>query len=45
MELIVITVVLLSPALSMIHLWARKHIATSSNPATADAAKVVANIT
>ena len=43
-ELVVITVVLLSPALAMIHLWARKHLATTANAATSDAAAVVTNI-
>ncbi len=44
MELIVITVVLMAPALSMVHLWARKHLATTVNQTTSDAAAVVTNI-
>ena len=43
-ELIVITVVLMAPALSMVHLWARKHLATTANEASSDAAAVVTNI-
>ena len=43
-ELVVITVVLMAPALSMIHLWARKHLATTSSAATSDAAAVVTQI-
>jgi hypothetical protein len=39
-ELVVITVVLMAPALSMIQLWMRKHIVTTGNSATADAARV-----
>jgi hypothetical protein len=40
-ELIVITVVLMAPALSMVHLWTRKHLATATSEATRDAAAVV----
>jgi hypothetical protein len=43
-ELIVITVVLMAPALSMINLWARKHIAVTGTGVTADAARVVTEI-
>lgn len=43
-EMTVIVVVLMAPALSMIHLWARKHLATSASAATADAAAVVTEI-
>jgi hypothetical protein len=43
-ELVVITVVLMAPALSMIHLWARKHLATTANTASSDAAAVVTQI-
>ena len=43
-ELIVITVVLMAPAMSMIHLWARKHIVTTGTGPTADAASVVTEI-
>jgi hypothetical protein len=44
MELDVIVVALMIPVLAMFHLWARKHIAVSSNPATADVARVATNI-
>jgi hypothetical protein len=44
MELIVITVVLMAPALSMVHLWARKHLATTASTATGDAAAVVTQL-
>ena len=44
MELVIITVVLLHPALSMIQLWMRKHIVTSRNDVTSDAARVVEQI-
>jgi len=43
-ELVVITVVLMAPALSMIQLWARKHLATTAAPASSDAAAVVTQI-
>ena len=43
-ELIVIVVVLSAPALSMIQLWARKHLATTANAASGDAAAVVTQI-
>ena len=43
-ELTVIVVVLMAPALSMLKLWARKHLATTSTAATGDAAAVVTNI-
>ena len=43
-ELIVITVVLMAPSLSMIQLWARKHLVTTASTAAGDAAAVVANI-
>jgi hypothetical protein len=44
MELIVITTVLLAPVLSMVHLWARKHLATTANTATSDAAAVITQL-
>lgn len=44
MELTVIVVVLMAPALAMIHLWARKHLVTTASNATADAAQVVTEI-
>jgi hypothetical protein len=43
-ELVVITVVLMAPALSMIHLWARKHLATTAAGASSDAAAVATQI-
>ena len=43
-ELVVIVVVLMAPALSMVHLWARKHLATTANAVTSDAAAVVTEI-
>jgi hypothetical protein len=43
-ELVVITVILMAPALSMVQLWARKHLVTSATAATSDAAAVVAQI-
>ena len=43
-EMTVIVVVLMAPALSMIHLWARKHLATTATGAAADAAQVVTEI-
>lgn len=44
MELIIITSVLLTPVLSMVHLWARKHLATTANAATSEAAAVITEI-
>jgi hypothetical protein len=41
MELIVVTVVLLHPVIRMAHIWAAKHLATSSNPATGTVAEVI----
>ena len=41
MELIVITVLLMQPALHMVNLWMRKHIVTTSPGVTSDAARVV----
>lgn len=43
-ELIVITVVLMAPALSMVQLWARKHLVTTASAASSDAAAVVTQI-
>ena len=43
-ELIVITTILLAPVLSMAHLWARKHLATTANTATSDAAAVITQL-
>jgi len=44
MELVIVTVVLLHPVIRMAHLWAAKHLATSSNPATAVVAEVVTTV-
>lgn len=44
MELVVITVVLMAPVLSMVHLWARKHIAVTGTGPTAQAAAAVTQI-
>ncbi|HWM96708.1 MAG TPA: hypothetical protein VNO54_06590 [Streptosporangiaceae bacterium] len=43
-ELIVITVILMAPALSMIQLWTRKHLVTATTAATQDVAAVVSQI-
>ena len=43
-ELVVIVGVLLTPALAMVKLWARKHIATSGEGAGSDAARVVVSV-
>lgn len=43
-ELVVIMTVLLQPALHMVNLWMRKHIATTGNGVTADAARVVEEV-
>jgi len=44
MELVVVTVVLLHPVIRMARVWAHKHLATSSNPATQTAAEVLATV-
>ncbi len=44
MELVIITVVLLHPVIRMAHIWAAKHLATSTNPATTTAAEVIAHV-
>lgn len=41
MELIIVTSLLLHPVVGMVRIWARKHLATSSNQATTTAAEVV----
>jgi hypothetical protein len=43
-ELVVITVVLMAPALAMVSLWLRKHIVTTGNTVTADAATVALQV-
>ena len=40
-ELIIVTTVLLHPVIRMARVWAAKHLATSSNPATGVVAEVV----
>lgn len=44
MEMTVITVVLLMPVLSMVHLWARKHLQVSGNGPAAEAAAVITQL-
>ena len=41
MELVIITVVLLHPVIRMAHIWAAKHLATSSNESTGVGAEVI----
>ena len=43
-ELIVVSVILLHPVIRMAHIWASKHLVTSSNPSTGTAAEVVLQI-
>lgn len=43
-EMTVLVIVLMQPALAMIKLWTRKHIAVTGDGATADAARVVTEI-
>jgi len=43
-ELVVITVVLMAPALSMIQLWMRKHIIVTGTGPTAEAAEIIEQI-
>lgn len=44
MEMTVITVVLLLPVVSMVHLWARKHIAVKGSGPAAEAAAVITQV-
>lgn len=44
LELIVVTVVLMGPVVSMARIWAAKHLATSNNPGTTVAAEVAATV-
>lgn len=44
MEMTVITVVLLLPVISMVHLWARKHILVKGSGPAAEAAAIVTQI-
>lgn len=39
-ELVILTIVLAQPALAMVHLWLRKHIATTSPGVSSDIARV-----
>lgn len=41
MELVILTVILLQPAMAMIKLWMQKHIVTTGNDVTSDAARAV----
>lgn len=43
-EMVVLVVVLMQPALAMVKLWTRKHIAVTGDGATADVARVVTQI-
>ena len=43
-ELIVMVVVLSQPALAMVKLWTRKHVAVNGSGATADLARVASQI-
>ncbi len=43
-ELMIVTVVLVHPVIRMARIWAAKHLATSSNPATTEAAEVVLHV-
>lgn len=43
-ELIVVTVVLLHPVLSMARIWAAKHLATSGNDSTGVGAEVALHV-
>jgi hypothetical protein len=43
-ELVIVTVILLHPVISMARIWAAKHLATSANPGTGVAAQVVATV-
>lgn len=45
MELVIVTVVLLHPVIKMANVWAKKHLATSANPATGTAAEVITVLT
>jgi len=40
MELVIMTVVLLQPALATVKLWLRKHVVTTGNGPLTDAARV-----
>lgn len=44
MELVIVTVVLMHPVIRMARVWAHKHLATSSNPATGTVAEVIATV-
>lgn len=43
-ELIIITTILLHPAMSLIRVWAQKHMATTSNESTGVGASVAAEL-
>lgn len=44
MELVIVTVVLLHPVLSMARIWCAKHLAVTSNEQTATAAEVAQTV-
>lgn len=44
MELMIVTVVLLHPVISMWRIWAAKHLATSSNESTGAGAEVALTV-
>jgi hypothetical protein len=44
MELMIVTVVLLHPVISMWRIWAAKHLATSNNQSTSAGAEVALNV-
>ena len=44
MEMTVLTVVLLMPVLSMVHLWARKHLVVNGTGPASEAAAVVTQL-
>lgn len=43
-ELVVLTVILLHPALSLVRVWAMKHMATTSNESSGVGASVAAEL-
>lgn len=42
--MVAVTIVLMQPVIALFRLEARKHLATSTNPVTRDAAQVVLNL-
>lgn len=43
-EMTVLVIILMQPALAMVKLWTRKHIAVTGDGPTADAARVITQI-